>query len=141
MLYSEDRRGKRSSNIQMRNFLDWVTKFALIDISIKKLQYTWSNFRAQPLCSKIDWFFSTSEWMVRFPKTSLQGLLWRRLISNHCPLFLNTDIRKDDILILRICGFATHHSNGISVLGGTRRFLQGGSVLSSKPNSRTLNPV
>lgn len=40
VLYSEGRNGRRSSYIQMRNFHDWVTEFALIDIPIKNLQYT-----------------------------------------------------------------------------------------------------
>lgn len=49
-------RRERSSNIQMRKFHEWVIEFALIDIPIKNLQYTWSNFRAQAACSKIDLF-------------------------------------------------------------------------------------
>lgn len=52
----------------MRNFHDWGTKFALIDISIKNLQSTWSNFIAQVACSKNDWFFSHDSMDGKIPE-------------------------------------------------------------------------
>lgn len=49
VLYWEDIKGRRSSNIQIKKFMNGVIEFALIDITIKNLQYTWTNFRENKL--------------------------------------------------------------------------------------------
>lgn len=43
--------------------------------------------------------------------------------------------------VLRTCGFVTLPSNRISKIGGVRRFMLDGSVLSLKPNLSTSNPT
>lgn len=83
VLYSEDRNG-RTSNVQIRKFHEWVAILALVDIPIKNRQYTWSNFRAQVPCSKKH-FFTSIQWLDRFPNTSLRGL--PHPVSDHCPRF------------------------------------------------------
>lgn len=71
VLYSEDKNGRRNSDVQIRKLHKWVTNFALIDIPIKKQQYTLSNLRLQ---GKIYRFFAFIQWLDTFPNTSLKGL-------------------------------------------------------------------
>lgn len=73
VLYSKDRKGGMSSNIQTRKFHEWVAEFALIYIQIKNLEYTWSNFRGQAIWRKIDRSLSSVQWLAwrRFWKAYL----------------------------------------------------------------------
>lgn len=82
--------GEEFPQPQSKEFHEWVTQFALIDNPIKNVQYTWLNFRESAACSKIGWIFTSMPKPI--PRELGTGL--PRPVSDHCPLFLDTDRPK-----------------------------------------------
>lgn len=69
-----------------------VTEFALIDLPLQNTHFTWSNFRSNAACIKIDRVFFSCPRLEKFPAAALKGL--PRPISDRYPL-LDTDRMKD----------------------------------------------
>ncbi|WVZ53716.1 hypothetical protein U9M48_004621, partial [Paspalum notatum var. saurae] len=51
-------------------------------------QYTWANHLPIKTFEKLDPILASTDWELKFPKTTVQAL--SRDISDHTPLFLNT---------------------------------------------------
>lgn len=74
----------------MIKFNEWVSDFGLIDMPIPNTRFTWSNFRENAACSRLDRFFISNQWFDKFPASS--GLT--RPVSDHCHLLMDTDSMK-----------------------------------------------
>lgn len=61
ILFSSDRNGDSRINRYTQCFHDWISEFSLIDLPLMNVQHTWSNFRKNTSCSKIDRFFISKE--------------------------------------------------------------------------------
>lgn len=44
----QDRLGCNRISPNMRRFIEWVVEFELVDVSLSKGVWTWSNFRDNP---------------------------------------------------------------------------------------------
>lgn len=118
--------------IEMGEFPWLGQKFALIDIQINNYSILGRTTELKLLVVKLtDQFFSTSQWMERFPKTSLCGL--PQPVSDPFPLLLQVDLSIDGPTPLRFENMWLRHTSfKISKIGGVRRFMLDGSVLSFK---------
>lgn len=85
--YSSDRKGTTKVNGNSARFHRWVSDFSLIDLPLTNLKHTWSNFRTNASCSKLDRIFVSKDWQS-CPKVHLKGI--PRVVSDHCPLLLAT---------------------------------------------------
>lgn len=61
ILFPSDRKGQSRITRNSKCFHDWIAEFALIDLPLPNLQHTWSNFRINASCSKIDRFFISKD--------------------------------------------------------------------------------
>lgn len=59
ILFSSDRRDNSRLNGQTHCFHNWLSVFSLIILPLLNLHHTWSNFRENTSCSKIERFFIT----------------------------------------------------------------------------------
>lgn len=73
ILFPSDRKGNSRTNKNLKCFHDWIAEFSLLDLPLTNLQHTWSNFRANASCNKIDRFFISKEWLDKQPKLTLKG--------------------------------------------------------------------
>lgn len=109
VLYRMDKNGRTGSTSQITNFNNWVSDFALLDIPLQNIQYTWSNFRFNATYSRLDRFFVNQQWLEKFSGASLRGL--PRSLSNHCPLLFGTDKQKDGLSPFRFESMWLQHNN------------------------------
>ena len=72
----------------MRMFDDLVRELNLKDPPLCNGQYTWSNFRQQPVCCRLDRFLVSVAWEEVFPYFRQE--LAVRVVSNHCPIILDS---------------------------------------------------
>lgn len=104
-----DRNGRSGPTSQKTNFNNSVYDFALFDIPLQNIHYTWFTFRTDVACSKLDQFFVNPQWVEKFSGASLRGL--PRLLSDHWPLLLNTDGQKDGPSPFRFKNMWLRHHN------------------------------
>lgn len=67
ILFSTDRNRTSARHHRSNSFHEWISDFSLIDLPLPNLQHTWSNFRAEASCSRLDRIFVTKEWMDKLP--------------------------------------------------------------------------
>lgn len=89
ILYASDRKGCTRLNAHSDRFHNWISDFSLLDWPMTNLRHTWSNFRINASCSKIDRIFVSKEGLDLNPKVYLKGL--PRPVSDHCSLFIATE--------------------------------------------------
>ena len=64
-------------------FNDWVNKWALLEIPISNRSFTWSNNQSNPIFAILDRVFTSVDWDMHFPLSTLTAL--PRVGSDHTP--------------------------------------------------------
>ncbi|KAM2004953.1 hypothetical protein FF1_000090 [Malus domestica] len=72
----------------MRIFNQFIQDSGLIDPDLHNAQFTWSNFRDEVVCRRLDRFLFSEGWEESFPHVRQKALA--RVTSDHCPIELNT---------------------------------------------------
>ncbi|KAM0963163.1 hypothetical protein ACFX2A_022668 [Malus domestica] len=72
----------------MRNFNDFIRETELKDLELLNAQFTWSNFREEPVCRRLDRFLVSAGCEEIFPEVRQMALA--RVISDHCPIQLES---------------------------------------------------
>lgn len=67
-------------------FNDLIRDLEVADIPLSNRAYTWSSKRQNPVFSKLDRFFLSTDWSLNFPKIELKAL--EMIVSDHVPLLL-----------------------------------------------------
>lgn len=89
MRYVENRNLPGGDINDMFLFNEVIGHLGLIEIPIKRRQYTWSSMQDQPLLEQIDWFFTSTAWTSNFPNTLVFPLA--RTASDHVPCVVSID--------------------------------------------------
>ncbi|KAJ1296036.1 hypothetical protein BS78_01G268200 [Paspalum vaginatum] len=87
----DDRNKLGGSYNDMLIFNDAINSLGLIELPIQGRTYSWSNMQANPLLEQLDWFFSSVNWTVSFPNTTVIALAKNHI--NHLPCKLVIDIK------------------------------------------------
>ncbi|XP_073049686.1 uncharacterized protein [Primulina eburnea] len=69
-------------------FDNLIQELELYDPPLLNAKFTWSNFRINPICCRLDRFFVTRGWMDIFP--SFRHTVLPRITSDHNPILLDT---------------------------------------------------
>jgi endonuclease/exonuclease/phosphatase family metal-dependent hydrolase len=72
----------RDPNMMMV-FNEAISKLGIIELPLSGQQYTWSNMQQNPLLERLDWFFISQAWSLKFPGTLAKTLT--RDLSDHVP--------------------------------------------------------
>jgi len=56
-------------NVAMMEFSDFIFKHGLMDLSLARGSFTWSNDQENPSWSRLDRFLVSPDWEVKFPST------------------------------------------------------------------------
>ncbi|KAM1411201.1 hypothetical protein TB2_023404 [Malus domestica] len=73
----------------MRIFNQFIQDSELIDPDLLNAQFTWSNFREETVCRRLDIFLFSGGWEESFPHARQKALA--RVTSDHCPIELDTN--------------------------------------------------
>ncbi|WVZ63451.1 hypothetical protein U9M48_013082 [Paspalum notatum var. saurae] len=76
------------------NFCAWIKECGLFYLGFHGPAYTWSNkrFSSFPTFQRLDRCLANSDWITTFPNTDVYHL--PMLYSDHCPILLNIDSKK-----------------------------------------------
>lgn len=70
-------------------FNDVIQHLDLVDLPFQGKRFTWSNMQDDPLLEKLDWVFTSVDWSITYPATSVTTLA--RPISDHIPYLIKMD--------------------------------------------------
>lgn len=73
-------------------FLEWISKFGLIELKPSTRSFTWSNNQDQPVLAALDKIFCTVNFEQRFPLAFVTTS--SRAGSDHAPLILNLGLEE-----------------------------------------------
>lgn len=86
---AEKSNGSRTTT-SMRNFDDLIRDLGLVDPPLLNGVFTWTNFRVNPTCARLDRFLFLREWGGMFQ--SCRQRLGRRVTSDHTPICLESGV-------------------------------------------------
>jgi hypothetical protein len=69
-------------------FNDWINKWALLELKIANICFTWSNNQDNLIMASLDRVLATTIWETRFPLTVIKAL--PKPVSDHTPLLIDT---------------------------------------------------
>lgn len=69
-----DRSAHQRSFTLMERFNEFISLNGLIDIPLRNRSYNWSSNRPEPVFSKIDRVFASTDWSTAYPVITLQAL-------------------------------------------------------------------
>ena len=98
LMRSPDNRNRPGGDIgNMMRFNQVIQHLDLEEIPLKGRAFTWSNMQDSPLLEKLDWIFTTSNWISTFPNTIATPMA--NLFSDHVPILISigTDVPKTQI--------------------------------------------
>jgi hypothetical protein len=61
----------------------------LVEVPLKNISFTWSNMQQNALLEKLDWVFTSSNWMASFPNTLAFAL--SHVVSDHVPIVIQME--------------------------------------------------
>jgi len=79
----EDRNRPGGDLIEMFMFNEAISELGLVEIPLQGRKFTWSNMQPSPLLEKLDWVFTSNNWTLTFPSTTVKVL--GMTPSDHCP--------------------------------------------------------
>ena len=77
-----------STTRSMKTFDELIREIGLVDPPLRNAKFTWSNFREQPICCRLDRFMFFVEWGALFPH--LRQEVEVRAVSDHNPIILDS---------------------------------------------------
>lgn len=89
ILKKGERSGNNSRVSQIEEFTEAVNSLNLVDLPLKGGQWTWSNMRCNPSCSRIYRFFISHNFLLKIAGAK-QSVL-EKPISDHFPICLSSD--------------------------------------------------
>jgi hypothetical protein len=92
---SQENRNRSGGDINdMFLFNEVIGHLGLLELPLKGKKFTWSNMQKTPLLEQLDWFFTSSNWILDYPNSMVLPLA--RKGSDHTPCIVNidTDIPK-----------------------------------------------
>lgn len=90
----EDRNKEGGDPQEMFLFNEAISNLGLVEIPLQGRRFTWTNKQTEPLLERLDWFFSSASWTLRYPNTVARSLIMET--SDHWPWVIeaNTLIPK-----------------------------------------------
>ena len=96
--YSDSRNRPGANLADIETFNEVISYLGLIELPIKGRAFTWSNMQRDPLLTQLDWFFTSLDWTLAYPNTTVTTLA--RPTSDHvpCVISIGTSIPKAQVL-------------------------------------------
>jgi exonuclease III len=90
ILDAADKNNDRLNRRMMARFRQVINRLELVESPLTGRRYTWSSERIQPTLTRIDRWFSSSDWDSAHPNSLLHALSSN--ISDHCPIMMATNV-------------------------------------------------
>lgn len=83
----EDRNKPGGDLAEMFRFNYAISTLGPNEIKLQGRKYTWSNMQPSPLLDKLDWIFTSNNWVTSYPNTTANAL--DMVPSDHCPCLVS----------------------------------------------------
>ena len=110
----ENRNKPGGSMNDMYTFNDFIRCQSLIELPIKGRSFTWSNMQLNPLLEQLDWFFTSSNWNLSYPKTMVKPL--GKPVSDHIPVVVTIETNIPKSKLFRFESFWVQHTGFMNVV-------------------------
>ena len=116
-----DRNREGAATNEMFLFNEAINKLGLIELPLHGRHFTWTNKQFPPLLERLDWFFSSTSWLTKFPNSLAKTLVMETSDHWPCVIEVGTKIPKGAVFRfenywLSHDDFATVAVNGWSAL-------------------------
>ena len=71
----EDRNREGGDINEMYLFNEAISALGIVELPLLGRYFTWTNKQTPPLMERLDWFFSSSSWAVKYPKSVVKSLV------------------------------------------------------------------
>lgn len=112
--YPENRNKPGGDINNMMVFNEAISQLAIEEIPLHGQRFTWSNKQENPLLQRLDWFFTSASWMLKYPETIATTL--SRDTSNHVPCLISIKTQVPKAKVLRFENFWMQHNQFEQVL-------------------------
>ncbi|KAM6550152.1 hypothetical protein CsatB_021828 [Cannabis sativa] len=85
----QEKLNNNSCTRSMKIFDELVNVLRLIDPKLNNGRFTWSNFRENPICSRLDRFLFTNKWNIAYPYVRQEMAV--RVVLDHSLVILDSD--------------------------------------------------
>jgi exonuclease III len=99
----EDRNKGGADATEMFLFNEAISKLGLTELPHHGSQFTWTNKQFEPLMERLDWFFTSNSWTLKYPNSLVKTLVMETSDYWPCVIEINTPIPK-----ARIFRFENH---------------------------------
>jgi endonuclease/exonuclease/phosphatase family metal-dependent hydrolase len=93
----EDRNRQGADFGDMLMFNEAISALGLVELPLKWQRYTWTNKQCPSLQERLDWFFTSTSWILSYPNTSVSTLFMETSDHVPCLVFISTAIPKGSI--------------------------------------------
>jgi hypothetical protein len=99
----EDRNRPGGNVADMLLFNIAISALGVVEIPLHGRKFTWTNKQQPPLLERLDWFFTSQAWTLKYPNTSAHSLVME--VSDHwpCVIEVKTTIPKGRIFRFENC--------------------------------------
>ena len=102
----EDRNRAGGNVGDMLLFNNAISALGLVEIPLHGRKFTWTNKQHPPLLERLDWFFSSQSWTLRYPLTIAHSLVMETSDHWPCVIKIKTFISKGGIFRFENCWMA-----------------------------------
>lgn len=108
-------RNKPSGDVnEMFLFNAAISKLGLVELPLKGQAYTWSNKQGSPLLERLDWFFTSTSWIISYPGSEVWTL--SRDASDHVPCLVQIKTNIPKAQIFRFENYWMEHRDFLQIL-------------------------
>jgi hypothetical protein len=105
----EDRNSPGGSVGDMLMFNNAISSLGLVEIPLHGRKFTWTNKQNPPLLERLDWFFSSQSWTLKYPHTIAHSIVMETSDHWPCVVEIKTSIPKGRIFRFENC-WMSHES-------------------------------
>jgi hypothetical protein len=90
-------------------FNEAISNLGLVELPLKGRKFTWSNMQQDPLLERLEWFFTSSSWILSFPSTFVYPLV--KPTSDHVPCVIAIGTKIPRAKVFRFENYWLEHSD------------------------------
>lgn len=99
----EDRNKEGADVNEMFLFNEAINRLDLIELPLHGSRFTWTNKQFEPLLERLDWFFTSNSWTLKYLNTLVRTLVMETSDNWPCVIEIDTKIPR-----ARVFRFETH---------------------------------
>jgi hypothetical protein len=98
-------------------FNEAISSLGLVEIPLLGRHFTWTNKQNSPLLERLDWFFSSESWTLKYPDTTAKAMIMET--SDHWPCIMEISSKIPKTKLFRFENSWLEHENFLQLVQQT----------------------